>query len=32
MKALLDQGVQLRSFSPYLPSLTDIFVETAGDR
>jgi len=29
---LLKKGVEPESFSPYLPSLTDIFVEMAGDR
>ena len=29
---LLKMGVEPESFSPYLPSLTDIFVEMAGDR
>lgn len=32
MKTMLDRGMEMRSFSPYRPSLTDIFVETAGDQ
>lgn len=32
MRKLLEEGVEVKSFSPYLPSLTEIFVETAGDR
>jgi ABC-2 type transport system ATP-binding protein len=32
MKTLLDGGIDINSFSPYLPSLTEIFVETAGDK
>jgi len=31
LKTLVTQGIQVDSFSPYYPSLTDIFVETAGD-
>ncbi len=32
LKKLLDGGIEVKSFSPYLPSLTEIFVETAGDK
>lgn len=32
MRRLLEEGVEVGSFSPYLPSLTEIFVETAGDK
>ncbi|MFH5835413.1 ABC transporter ATP-binding protein [Proteiniclasticum sp. C24MP] len=32
MRKLLEAGVEVTSFSPYLPSLTEIFVETAGDK
>jgi len=32
IRKLLDNGIEMNSFSPYLPSLTEIFVETAGDK
>lgn len=32
IKKLLDDGIEINSFSPYLPSLTEIFVDTAGDK
>jgi len=32
LRPLLDGKVEIESFSPYYPTLTDIFVETAGEK
>lgn len=32
LRPLLEEKIQIESFSPYYPTLTDIFVETAGEK
>ena len=32
LRPLLEEKIPIESFSPYYPTLTDIFVETAGEK